>query len=268
MTAQSMSNHRGKFLFDTEFAHGEPLPEEEAQAQSRFTEDDLVAARREGQEAGFQMGLEQAKRQHEAQVAAAMTAAAEMLGGIQRAVAADLETIRADATQVALSAATRLAPALIAEQPLTELMEMVAECLRQMPTEPRVVIRVAEPLVESLEAHVAELGRTTGFAGQLVLIGEPDMAAGDARVEWADGGAERNVAALKADIEATVDRYCRGQHDLAQRTATPPTAEPVAPAPEMPAAVEPPPQPQAHDEFDSALPDLSGGAMTQGTDVP
>ncbi|MEQ9642708.1 MAG: FliH/SctL family protein [Alphaproteobacteria bacterium] len=264
-----MSNHRGKFLFDTEFAEGEPLPEEEVQAKPRFTEEDLVAARREGQEAGFQMGLEQAKRQLEAQLADAMTAAADKLGGLQSAMQADLETVKADATQIAVKAASRLAPALIARQPLAELSEMVADCLRQMPTEPRVVIRVAEPLVESLEAQIAELGRAAGFAGQLVLIGEPDMAQGDARVEWADGGAERNLGALQADIEAAVDRYCRAQHDLAQRTTAPPPVPEPAPRNEPPAAIEPLANDEQADDIDTALPALAGvGNASQGTDVP
>lgn len=260
-----MTNHRGKFLFDNEFARGEPMPEAQAKPAPRFTEDDLVAARREGQEAGFQMGLEQAKRQHEAQVADAMTAAAGRLGELRQALQADVETIKADAAQIALAAAARLAPALIAEQPLAELSSMVADCLRQMPTEPRVVIRVAEPLVDSLQAQVDELARATAFAGQLVLIGEPDIAAGDARVEWADGGAERNLAALQADIEVAVDRYCRSQHDLAQRADAPEPAPEPAAQDDPPLAIEPLPQPDADDadEFETALPALSGtGAVS------
>jgi flagellar assembly protein FliH len=256
-----MSNHRGKFLFDKVFDSGKPAPQAPAKPKPRFTDDDLVNARREGQEAGFQMGLEQATRQQEAKVAATLSEAAQALVGLDHALQTGLESIKADATQVALAVAARLAPALIERQPLTELSEMVADCLRQMPTEPRVVIRVADPLVDALQPHVNELGRATGFAGQLVLIGEPEMAAGDARVEWADGGAERNLAALHADIAAAVDRYCRGQHELAARRAEPAPAPAATPSS---AAVEPPPlADDENDAFDAGLPALAGGESAQ-----
>lgn len=250
-----MSNHRGKFLFDTVFDAGKAPAQAPAKPKPRFTDDDLVNARREGQEAGFRMGLEQARRQQEAQVASTLAGAAAALGDLGAAMQAGLEAIKADATQVALAVASRLAPALIERQPLTELSEMVADCLRQMPTEPRVVIRVADPLVEALEPQVVELGRAAGFAGQLVLIGEPEMLPGDARVEWADGGAERSLAALQADIAAAVDRYCRGQREQALRRTTPPAPPPAA------AAIEPPPSGagDGNDEFDTGLPSLSGG---------
>ena len=257
-----MTNHRGKFLFDTVFEDGKAPPQAPAKPKPRFTEDDLVNARREGQEAGFQMGLEKAKRQQQAQIATTLAQAAAALAGLDGALKAGVEAAKADATQVALSVARRLAPALIEQQPLAELSDMVADCLRQMPTEPRVVIRVADQLVDPLQPQLEELGRAAGFAGQLVLIGEPQMAVGDARVEWADGGAERNLAALSDEIAASVDRYCRGQRDLAARRDTPK----AAPAPiesQSGGAIEPPPADDDDDAYDTALPGLTGSGLSQ-----
>lgn len=215
-----------RFLFDNVFDTGRASRPEPAKPKPLYTDDDLAAARREGQEAGFRMGQEQAARQIDAQVATTLAAAAERLGGLERAMQASVEQIKADATQVALAAAGKLAPALIERQPLDELMQMVSDCLRQMPAEPRVVIRVADPLVDALQAHVQDMAAGIGFAGQLVLLGEDDIAIGDCRVEWADGGAERNLAALQGEIDAAVDRFCRTRDAAAQT----PTAEP---APEM-----------------------------------
>src|SRR5690606_15522717 len=147
----------------------------------------------------------------------------------------------------------RLAPALVARQPLAELSEMVADCLRQMPTEPRVVVRVADELVDSLQAQIDEIAAASGFAGKLVLLGEPGLAPGDRRAERADGG-----AALLAQIDAAVDRYCRGQRALAAERAAAPAADPApAPAPAQPAT--PPEAAARDDEFESALPALSRG---------
>ena len=39
------------------------------------------------------------------------------------------------------------------------------------------------------------------------MLGEPDIADGDCRIEWADGGMTRDRAAAEALIAETVDRF-------------------------------------------------------------
>jgi flagellar assembly protein FliH len=195
-----------KFLFDTAFT---TKAEREQKPKPRFGEDDLAAARGEGQQVGFQMGRESALREVERRAADGLEAVAAGLAGLDAAQARAVAELRAEAARLALAIAGRLAPALIARQPLSEIEAVIAECLTQLPTEPRVVVRVAEGLVETLSGRIDELARRIGFSGAVVLLGEPAMAPGDARVEWADGGAERDLARTLAAIEEVVARYCR-----------------------------------------------------------
>ncbi len=44
------------------------------------------------------------------------------------------------------------------------------------------------------------LAREHGFEGRLVVLGEPDMPPGDARLEWADGGVVRERARIEAAL--------------------------------------------------------------------
>ena len=212
-----------KFLFDTAFA---AKAEREQKPKPQFTEEDLVAARGEGQQAGFQMGRESALREVERRAADALEAVAAGLVGIDAAQARAVAELRAEAARVALAIAGRLAPELIARQPLAEVEAVIVECLAQLPTEPRVVVRVAEGLVEALTGRIDELARRVGFSGAVVLLGEPVMAPGDARVEWADGGAERDLGRILRAIEEAVGRYCRIEAE-ARRA---PAAETPAPA--------------------------------------
>jgi len=48
---------------------------------------------------------------------------------------------------------------------------------------------------------------TSGFTGRLVVLGDPDHSAGDARLEWVDGGVARDRAALEAEIDRRVATY-------------------------------------------------------------
>jgi len=208
-----------KFLFDTAFAAART--EREQKPKPQFTEADLAAARGEGQQAGFEMGREQAMRDIARRAADALDAAAGSLARIDAAQSQAAEEIRIDASRLALAIAAKLAPALIARHPLAEIEAVVADCLAQLPTEPRVVVRVAEALVDALSGRIDEIVRRSGFSGAVVLLGEPAMAPGDARVEWADGGAERNLGRTLGAVEETIERYCRLHADAAPRPAEP-----------------------------------------------
>jgi flagellar assembly protein FliH len=69
---------------------------------------------------------------------------------------------------------------------------------------PHLVLRVSEGLVDEAEALMRRLSREHGFEGRLVVLGEPDMAPGDARLEWADGGVVRERARIEAAVEAAL----------------------------------------------------------------
>ncbi len=48
-----------------------------------------------------------------------------------------------------------------------------------------------------------------GFEGRLVILAEPEIALGDCRVEWADGGVIRDRAAIEAAIDDAVEPLYR-----------------------------------------------------------
>jgi flagellar assembly protein FliH len=50
------------------------------------------------------------------------------------------------------------------------------------------------------------LAERAGFAGRLVVLGEDGIAAGDCRIEWADGGIVRDREKALAAIEAAIER--------------------------------------------------------------
>ena len=51
------------------------------------------------------------------------------------------------------------------------------------------------------------LAQQSGFEGRLVILAEPEIATGDCRIEWADGGVVLERAAIEAKINELVGRY-------------------------------------------------------------
>jgi flagellar assembly protein FliH len=51
------------------------------------------------------------------------------------------------------------------------------------------------------------IARQTGFEGRLVIMAEPDIAVGDCRIEWADGGVMRDRRGRGRSDRRTVKRF-------------------------------------------------------------
>jgi len=115
--------------------------------------------------------------------------------------------VKQEMVQLAYAIATKLSPALMRQHPITELEALIEDCMVTAHREPRLVVRVAQSLVDSVSEQIEKMKAATNFAGDIVLIGETDLGPQDCRVEWPDGGTERNQADIQREIENAVQRY-------------------------------------------------------------
>ena len=72
---------------------------------------------------------------------------------------------------------------------------------------PHIVVRVNSSLYSDAKQKLEEIARARGFEGRLVVMSEADIAPGDCRIEWADGGLKHDRAATEAAIAEAVGRY-------------------------------------------------------------
>src|SRR3546814_7421477 len=99
-----------------------------------------------------------------------------------------------------------LFPQLARSHGLDELHAVVEQCLERLRDEPRVVIRCADADLDALQTRAEQAAARSGFEGKLVFLADERLKTGDLRVEWADGGAERNQTALWPEIDAVIAR--------------------------------------------------------------
>jgi flagellar assembly protein FliH len=191
-----------KFLFSTDFREG---------GRRAAGEADLAAAKAEA----FRAGQEQGRREAEGQLnglAAQLTRTAERLFAQEAARTAKIE---AQAVDVAIAAAKALAGAALAERPLEALESAVRECFAHARLAPHLIVRVNEAAVEAAESLTKRLAQENGFAGRLLVLGEPDIAPADARIEWADGGFAIDSERLGRLLEQAVADAFAGSDRLA-----------------------------------------------------
>ena len=115
-----------------------------------------------------------------------------------------------EAVELAAAIARKLAGRLIARQPQDQTEALVLRCMDDMRDEPRLVVRAAESVVQLLDQRVDQLVAQSGFGGKVVLVPDDTMAPTDCRIDWADGSAERNQAALEQEVDQAVERYIAG----------------------------------------------------------
>lgn len=208
-----------KFLFDTCFdpeqARCSQQQAEEAAVEEEaaepppptFSEEELASARAEAQAAGREQGLQEASQSKERYAADALSAIAQRLESLlQTEDGRDQERVRS-ALDVGLAIVRKLFPKLAFAQALPEIEGLIADCLARLHEEPRIVIRVADSILDPLRQHIDALTQRCGFEGKVVLIAEDQMEPGAVRVEWADGGAERDVSQTWRDIEKLIERH-------------------------------------------------------------
>jgi flagellar assembly protein FliH len=206
-----------KFLFDVDFAASDGKPERQAitlaEHALKLAEAETAAHRRGYEDARTDAGIEAERRMADAleQIAVSLAAASDAL----KAIEARLEC---EAVEVAVAVARKLAPALIACEPFAEISALASSCFRELIASPHIAVRVNDELYAATREKLDAIARARGFEGRLVVLAQEDIALGDCRIEWADGGVNRDNAAAEAAIGEAVARYVSARRGVVDTT--------------------------------------------------
>ncbi|MGE7156944.1 FliH/SctL family protein [Methylorubrum rhodesianum] len=191
------------FLFDTDFGRPRGPSPADAEASAR-AEAERAAGEAAAYARGLQDGRAEAALQEQARLADALTRVGLAAAGLLNQSDLRDGEREAQALAFAQALARRIAGEALDARPLAAVEEAARSALRHLRGVPHLVLRVSEGLVDEAEALMRRLSREHGFEGRLVVLGEPDMAPGDARLEWADGGVVRERARIEAAVESAL----------------------------------------------------------------
>ncbi|MGE4528592.1 MAG: FliH/SctL family protein [Rhodospirillaceae bacterium] len=210
-----------RFLFSYDFGAPPParaVPDhvvdgqvEEAEAEPPpppplFSEEDLETAREEARVLGHAQGLKDAEESAlHFQVLALESIADQMETLRGRQDAANAETHRM-AAALAVAVVKKLLPRMAQEHGVAEVERLVSACLPHLLNEPRLILRVAPENADELRSRIEPLARDRGFDGMVVVMSDAAVGPADCRLEWDNGGAERDVDTLFQRIQDIVAR--------------------------------------------------------------
>ena len=195
-----------KFLFDTDFAAPEKTTRERA-ATSAEVAQKVAAAEAAAYRNGYEAAQREAKVEADRRVASALEQINIQLQGISARFSGIETRMETEAVDVAVAVARKLCAALVAAEPLGEITGLVHDCFAHLVATPHLVLRINDTLYELAREKIEKLAKQSGFEGRLVILAEPEIATGDCRIEWADGGVVLERDAIDAKINELVGRY-------------------------------------------------------------
>ena len=178
----------------------------------------LYAAREEGRVEGYRAGEDSAV----ARAADALAADARRLAQEAEAMLASIdsarEALKADAVTLSDRLARKLAHRLMEAHPVGEIAGLVEEALGNLTNAPHLVIRAAPQLADDIRDVASAAIAASGYAGRLIVMGDPEIAAGDARIEWAEGGLVRDLKKLEAELDTRISEFLAARPPVNEET--------------------------------------------------
>ena len=198
----STNNVATKFTFDTEFAGSEnrPTPAARARQKQTLTNEEVeilqARARSEGESAAAVRATQALDR-----TVAALTIAVRAALDTSHA---EIEAVRAEACELALAMAKRIAPAALAALPAGDVEIALRQAMHQAIGEPRITLRAAPVVIETLQARLDDIAHEEGYDGRVMIAADSAMTGADCRIEWRGGGAERREAVIEEALTALI----------------------------------------------------------------
>lgn len=163
----------------------------------------------DGLGAGRKEGMESSRKEIQGTLEARSVGALEQLaGGVARLLQERNATNVARRDQpvhIAMAILRKVLPETARRGALNEIEGLMRQCLTDMIDEPRFIVRVSEGLAPEVRPRIEAMAEAAGFGARLIVVAEPGIGDGDCRIEWAEGGVERDSNQLLDDVAVAIE---------------------------------------------------------------
>ncbi|MFL2770251.1 MAG: FliH/SctL family protein [Rhodospirillaceae bacterium] len=169
-----------------------------------YTEEELEAAREEGQVAGHMAALEDAETAREHYVADAMNMIANSLDGLEEKQAEVNSQTGKVAMRMVYAIVEKVLPVHTKNHIVDSMEALVRQILPLVYNEPTLVVRVHNMVAEDIQTKLNKICERSNFNGSARVVPDYELQPGDCRVEWQGGGADRNEARVWREIREII----------------------------------------------------------------
>lgn len=193
-----------KFMFERSFDSASAAQPARDRRPVTLSPEQLEAVKQEAYKSGFVTGRTQTSDDQIKHVAMTIDRIDAAIGHLIASAEAAKPLQEARLREAVLAVARKILPDFSQRNGMQEIEAVVAGVIGEMSSEPRLVVRVNEGQFESINERIKALTEKQGYAGKVVLLADAEVKADDCRVEWADGGVERNLESLWGNLGKTL----------------------------------------------------------------
>ena len=125
------------------------------------------------------------------------------LAPVAAQLSAVAEQLRAEAAELAMIAARKIAGAALDRAGEEAAAQAITEVVRQLKLSPNISVSVAPEAYADMERRLEQL-RAKGIGGAITFVPDPRAKLGDWRVTWAEGSAGFSREGVEAAIDAII----------------------------------------------------------------
>lgn len=191
-------------IMEQEIKIDEPPPPPPPPPPPMFSEEEMRKACEKAKAEGVAEERKKAEESTEKLQAETLKVVAIELDTIQEKQKEANEQIANDSLNIILAATKKMFPVIAEKHGMEEIEEFVKQCMSLLFKEPRIIVHVNENIIELLRTTLTEITTNSGYEGQFLVTGDKEIKYGDCRIEWNNGGIERNSEKLWKDIERII----------------------------------------------------------------
>ena len=188
-----------------------PTPEELEEEKQKAREEGRLRGMEEGRLNGFEEGKRsawnEAMESLEKHNSDALDSIDSSLKNLFDSMEQNAQYAFSTAVEFALAVCKKALPALNEANALTEIRALLEKNLHFLKDEQKISLRLNSALAEQIKPILTELIKKEAYHGKLAVVRDDSLPVGDCRVEWKNGGLEKNLQDVLNHTEELVNLY-------------------------------------------------------------
>lgn len=170
-----------------------------------YSEEEVAAKEKLAEERGYELGFKTAQESFEAQNSRLLEEINNRLLMLAANVGSKECELENQALEIARTAIGKLVPVIEKENAVALVNDFLAKNFKNFKNEAKLAFYFNPEVIPQVQENIARLANIHDFEGKIALHKDASLAASDCRIEWENGGVERNGAKMLEKIDNILD---------------------------------------------------------------
>ena len=193
-----------KFMFDRSFDNALVVHRAAEPKPVVLSQEQVDALKKEAFDSGFAEGKIAGHDAQTAQLELVLIKIGDVIDTLSRDMNDLIHQQQAQTRLLVLAIAKKILPDFTGRNGVGEIESLLTDTIREMSREPRLVVRITPDQFDAVDERIQSITTRVAYAGKVIVLTDETIAPGDCRIEWADGGIERDTQATWQAIEQTL----------------------------------------------------------------